>query len=107
MDTSPIAAEIKQIVDELKKDYNLTLRQISIGMKHNKNYVSVEMSKGTNKTFLKELKKYRMEVIERAKDPAPEILKIVKGLKSDIEAIRADVAAIKASLLNEKSGNKN
>jgi hypothetical protein len=105
MKVNPIAAEIKQIVQQLKKDYNLTMRQISLGMKHGKNYLSVEMSKGKNKTLLEELKKYQIDVIERAKDPAPEILKIVKGMKEDIEAIREDVAEIK-SKLSDNSAKK-
>jgi uncharacterized short protein YbdD (DUF466 family) len=113
MEINPIAKEITAILETLKKDYKLTQAQISVGIKHPKNYVSEQKSKKPNKKLLQQLKDYHMELVEAAKNPAPEILTIVKELKNDIKAMRenmevmrTDVAELKAQLSAKQPGRK-
>jgi HEPN domain-containing protein len=99
MENKEILQKIKDILKELKKDYKLPQNRVSVNLKYRENYISEQVSKKkSNPVLLKKLQEYQIKVAEEARNPAPEILEIVKELKADIAAIRQDVAEIKDKL---------
>lgn len=89
-----ILKEIETIIKRLKKDYKLTQRDIEKGISLSEDYLSDAISKGGNKTLLKKLKKYQIELDERAKNPAFEVLDIVREMQVKMDIMFSEMVVI-------------
>lgn len=96
MEANAIIKEIDTILNTLKKDYKLTVRAIEKELSYKEDYISQQRSKGGNPTLLKKLRKFHIQVAERAKNPAFEVLDIIKEMQAKMDIMFSAIAEIVA-----------
>lgn len=96
MKATPLVKEIDTILNTLKKEYKLSVRAIEQELGYKEDYISQQKSKGGNPTLLIKLRKLHTQVQERAKNPAFEVLDIIKEIQIKIDIIFSAMAELTA-----------
>jgi butyrate kinase len=95
MKGNPLTEQINNVINSLKRDYKLSLRDIEKGIGYSKDYISGELStKGGNKTMLKKLIKHQIKMAERANNPAFEVLDIIKEMQVKLDILFSAMAEL-------------